>query len=186
MIVQHVQRETLKPGHVFRVALGTSDVGRGALVTLGAAPDDRIDIDVRYRLGEYLEVVCEFAHRELSGRQEALGKAPMKTLPPWVRLLVATFATPIFAFKKWHMPLCHFAISSDGIARRTRRGTVRESWDAVAGVDRYGSGYLIRFAWGAMPLPRRALNDEQRETFERIAARWLAVDVQGPGPYPGQ
>jgi hypothetical protein len=29
------------------------------------------------------------------------------------------------------------------------------------------------------------LSDEQRETFERIAARWIAPDVQETGPSPG-
>jgi hypothetical protein len=177
MTVRQARRAEIAPGHVLAVAERASEPV--VLRLAGAERDgatDALRFDVRYRLGEYLAVVREWARLELERHELARSGRALPTLPPVSRALVTLIATPMFAWKKSRMPRCRFAIDDAGIVRRTRREALRASWSEVAAVRRCDTAMLIEFAWGALPLPHRCLDEAQRAAFDRLVARHVHAD----------
>ena len=155
-----------RPGTVFAPVAGS---GRGT-------ETDAVRFEVRYGLGEYLAVVQERARLELEQRELARNGRPLTTLPRFARVLIGCVATPLFAWKKWRMPLCRFVIDDAGIVRRTRHGVLRASWTEVVAVRRFGTATLVEFARGALPLPHRCLDAAQRAALDRLVGRHVPAD----------
>ena len=118
-----------------------------------------ICFDVVYTLPEYLGFVLDhlaFLRRRTGG--------PL--LGAWIALI----GTPIFLLKKRRMPRCVFRIDAHGIERTTRAGTLTRSWADVQAVRRYRRGYLVMYDRGAMPIPFRCMDREQKKAFRQLVS----------------
>ena len=127
-----------------------------------------IRFSVSYHLGEYLSFVRELAPVELPAQFEKRGKKLGRISGAIVRALVPVAASIGFFFKKRRMPVCAFVIDGEGITRDTADGRLVLPWERVVAVYRFSQGYLVRSAKGAMPLPYRCLDADQRATLDAL------------------
>lgn len=132
--------------------------------------DPFITFEVRYRLREYLSLVSAHAQSELARRRHADGKPLRKRDLLGLRLSLWLLAPPIFAFKTSRLGACRFSIDRDGIVRGSKMGEMVMAWSDVRAVHEYPTGYLIAKDKGALPVPYRVLNAQQRRLLQSFIA----------------
>lgn len=120
-----------------------------------------VQFDVAYRLSEYRAFVLDhFA--TVTHKQPGF----------FTTIFVSAVAAVTFAVKKYKMPLCSFSIDEGGIRRRTKVGDICVPWSEVAAIHNYSRGFLIEKSHGAMPIPYRCLNEEQRLSLQALVTAW--------------
>ena len=133
---------------------------------------------VRYRLGEYLEVVR--LHAQASPALAAAGS--------WRRgcclALLSLFATGVFSIRAWQAGSSHFHIDLAGLRRRSRRGVTFIPWAEVMQISETAHGYLVRGTQSWLLLPFRGLSSEQQgelmQMFQVYARTSAAAIVSAP------
>lgn len=95
-------------------------------------------------------------------------------LPLGVRVMVALFGAPMFAYKHWRMPRCAFTIDASGIERVTDLGTLKLAWRDIVAVRTYTRGYLLVLKNGALPIPFRCLAGTQAARLRKLVAQHRA------------
>jgi hypothetical protein len=124
---------------------------------LKGASLESIDFAVTYAFAEYRKFVLEHI-RHLRGRA-----------PSWIgRQFIVAMAALAFLAKKRRMPRCAFHIDTAGIRRTTARGDLNVPWSSVTAIHRYSPGYLIEKVGGALPIPYRCLDENQRGQLEQL------------------
>ena len=119
-----------------------------------------VQFDVAYRFAEYREFGLAHLHHVRGSNPGLFG-----------RLLFSAIAAVAFTLKKRKMPVCAFTIDDIGITRRTVGGELVVPWPSVTNIYRYTPGYLIEKGRGAMPIPFRCLDPEQRANLDALVHR---------------
>lgn len=84
---------------------------------------------------------------------------------------LAIIAPPIFAWRMLSVGRCMFVFSTAGISRISKGITASRTWDQVKHVQRLQAVYFIELLeGGAIPIPFREMDTEQRQQFERLLA----------------
>jgi hypothetical protein len=127
-------------------------------------------VKVKYRLGEYLSILSEYAAYAVAARRLNCKPHEITEKPDpigWVSeaslRFIATFA---FAYKSRRVGECDFSFDPSGISRRSKSGTVHLPWTRVERTYKLSRGYLFAMADGGMPLPYRCLNDDERARLD--------------------
>ncbi|RLK57742.1 hypothetical protein BCL79_2155 [Stenotrophomonas rhizophila] len=132
-------------------------------------PHSRIEIDVSYQLAEYRQLLHDVIAMDM-----ATGNAQTHPANPWnwpimQKVVLAIVVPPIFAWKMLRVGRCLFVLSAAGISRTSKGITASRTWDQVKRVQRLQAAYLIELLeGGAMPIPFREMDTEQRQQFEQL------------------
>ncbi|HIY71465.1 MAG TPA: YcxB family protein [Candidatus Luteimonas excrementigallinarum] len=129
-----------------------------------------IRFSVRYRLGEYLVFVTEHSFET----EEALS-ATRGATRLLAQLFQRTVASVAFLHKMSRLGECDFVITAAGLSRRTKLGTSSVPWSSVKAVHTCTPGYLVELQQGAVPIPFRVLDQQQRELFCTFASDRLVA-----------
>lgn len=89
--------------------------------------------------------------------------------------LTNRFLSLMLFYKRLRLGTCRFIVSEDGMTRSSKMGTKSVSWPEVQRVSECSVAYLIELEKGAMPIPFRCMNVEQRESFDALVARKCAT-----------
>ena len=184
--VPGVHTERVGEGHVLFVPWASSAVPVTRLRQIVKASmestEKELNVTVRYRLKEYLQVLYDFAPMEHHRRAVLCGKAkpgqPKRITWPMKGLLIAV-GSVAFLYKASTAGTCRFKISSASIERSSKGGTLQTAWPEVISVLRLSSAYLVQKSNGAMPIPFRCMGQEQIAEFEQFAGSKLVRAVPG-------
>jgi hypothetical protein len=119
-----------------------------------------IRFEVSYRLGEYRQFALDHLGR--------MAKKPPGLL---MQALVSILVVPSFLFKSAKVGRCSFTIDDEGLVRRSSMGELRIPSAEITAVHRYTRGFLVEKRQGAVPIPYRCLDAEQRRALETWASR---------------
>jgi hypothetical protein len=120
---------------------------------------ESIDFSVAYVFAEYRTFVLEHI-RQIEGRPTS-----------WIgRQLIVVTAGLAFFVKTRRMPLCTFHIDGAGIRRTTGKGALVVPWSKVIAIHRYSPGYFLGMAGGALPIPYRCLDEQQRARMDAFVS----------------
>jgi RimJ/RimL family protein N-acetyltransferase len=118
---------------------------------------ESVDFAVSYVFAEHRKFVLEHI-RHVRGHA-----------PSWLaRQFIVAFAALVFVAKKLRMPRCELHIDAAGIRRTTASGALNVPWSEVTAIHRYSPGYLIQVSGGALPIPYRCLNGDQRGRLDQL------------------
>ena len=133
----------------------------------------QIEFSVSYRLREYLRFVTEHSFDTEEELRNTHGVK--RKLLELVQMAIATVG---FFYKMSRVGRCHFVIDSDGVSRRSKRGSGSVPWSRVKAIHTYSPGYLMELEHGAMPIPFRVLSARQREVLRTLAGDSMAGGAQ--------
>ena len=144
-----------------------------------------IEFEVSYQLGEYKSMVAEYIlFRHNRRRRDKSPDAQIASrLPLSVRLAFAVFVPLVFRYKIRKVGRCTFLIDGEGVQRTSKLGTGRVPWPDVVTVHRLSGAYLVEKRKGALPLPYRCLDEQQKARLEEFL-RLNEVAIEG-GPTGG-
>jgi len=126
---------------------------------------------VSYRLREYFRLVSSHVIAELARRKIEQGKKISAFDVFILRSCLCLFVPPIFLYKVLRVGSCDFKFDETGIVRRSKGGDLVVPWAQIVANHKYPAGYLFAEADGAMPVPLRALTDEQHAVLKTYIDR---------------
>ena len=134
--------------------------------------EETLTVTVDYGLAEYKQIVRDFTPIHLEA------KHPHRNpYFPWnwaisEKLMFAVLLPLIFRWKKSKVGVCEFTFSKEGLTRVSKNGSASRSWAEVSVVRHLSTAYLIELsAGGAMPVPFRVFEENQRTLFESFASQ---------------
>jgi hypothetical protein len=133
----------------------------------------QIEFSVHYRLGEYLEFVTEHSFDTEEALRNTRGLKRRL-----IQIAQRAIATIGFFYKMSRVGRCDFIVDSSGVTRHSKNGAGSVPWPKVKAVHIYSPGYLIELQSGAMPIPFRVLDLDQRELFCAFASGAMVNGAQ--------
>jgi len=132
-------------------------------------PIPQIEVDVSYQLGEYADLLREVIAMETKALNQPTSQINPLNWPVVQSVILAIVIPPIFAWKMLRVGRCVFVFSAEGISRTSKGVIAYRTWQQVKTVQRLHAAYLIELVeGGAMPIPFREMDTEQRQQFERL------------------
>ena len=126
---------------------------------------------VKYRMREYMSVVCDHAVTQLEQAAITKGKRPSAWSLLAVRAILLLVLPFVFWFKTSRVGTCEFTIGELGLQRKCKAGTTTVEWHHVTAVHRHSQAYLVVTAAGGYPLPYRCFPGEHVQTLAGYLAR---------------
>jgi len=128
--------------------------------------EENVSFTVEYRLYEYLALIR--SHALATAIPE--GASQLQRLI--TKLLVAVVGRAMFYIKSHRIGACDFVIDKSGIARNSKQGQTIVPWSKVTALHTYDTGYIIEVKPGGMPVPFRALSQDQRDKIAYLFATY--------------